>query len=1657
MAEKNRRLLSPKGLVYKPHIFSQTCQTHAIEPGVTLSEAIQQLDYPRQFEHQLQVYVDNKVVPQALWSKTVVQENQHIFVAFLPEGGDEEKNPFAFIASVALMVYAPIAGKKLAGFLGVGSTGAALLTAGFSLVGQAVINSVFPPPAVDFNQLGGRSAPESQNYRSDAARNKLELEAPVISLYGKHRIFPNYAASPFTVMSGDVQYIYMLFDAGYGKVDVSTQKFGQNRLLSAYQELELKIHQEFTAGDTLDFFTKDVFTETFALTVSKDTPRVVTTQLDCDEAQVDLTFGRGLTAFNDSGARSNRKVRIKINYRAVGSSNWAPIQSTKKVTYTNPDVVKAAGRFNAEMIINSFSQNVDTTFLMTASLRSLTNGRTRVQVYYNRYDTHITPDDYLVINNVRYSLINNSTWQGYANGSYWYQTFDVNKPLPRGYQAGTKVTFERAHNLVGNKTTTFSVVSESYAPKKGDAIRVNGSDYEIESVANAGAKVYNITITAPLNFNLEADRSAHNKNHSAAFGSNRTGAYVHYKDVELYDQNTYQIAVDIQRATAQSFTIGFNVRFDSPGQYELQVNRMTDDTTSDRVFDEFAVTQLRSLQYVSPISPEKPRTLIEMKVKVNEQINGLIEDYNFVGERHLQVGDGLGNYTLQATRNPAWIALDILTGDIAPRPLPFSRINHQSFKDFADWCAQENADGEPKFMCDFVMDFSTTVRQLVNQVVAVGRGLLIQVDGVYQIAIDQPKTTPKQMFTPRNINNFSGTRTYPDRKHFIKARFVDGESGYQLRNYKVYDDNYDESNSTTFESMDVFGVTRSRQAYEQTRWTMAQAISRSAEYTFTTDMEYLTCKRGDLVYLQHDVPRAGGLPARITDIINVPSTINNTPNNATHIYRRKFYFDRNMIPQSDGTHSLFVRNDSGDIKQINVTTVEGEPNALETANFWIGLLPSSIATYTDAQIGNLAVYGEPDSVVKECIVKEIMPQSNLAAELVLSDYAPSVFTADSGELPVYTPNFSDTEINSAAPGVVESVSVTQSIDYKDRHPNISISLTWNAPQNSSYAASFEIYVLNDENQYELVDVVTKAPYLYTNSTRQDQADIFNKKITFKILPVSNTGNKLDIKKIQPVEFTPTKDLAPPAAAANLKYEVIQNTLRLSWQNPSDVDFDGAEIRRSTKLQWENAQTVGATNHLQSQIDVEAVEAYYLVKTKDTSGNYSGAATLYFEKIAPKISGVDISALNGTLRFDISYVQGSAEIVKFRIFEKDGTDVLAQSESSILDLVYRADVAEDGVDFDVEIEDYIGQIARITSDKVFIFDGQEYFDFGYVLNDLDTEYLSNTEDAPTYAPTNGTAVKFKISSASGNHTTINSAAAISDLEMPSNVPHLSLASVANRIGTDSINEWANYAIPQGGSILDAVKNFNLHHVINTENHTSVRSLGNSGYTSANSLAKRCTVRFQYRFGLQYPYKRIAELLLDIKDPVIANTGGFPADEMPLIKKYVQSYSRRFSVYAHPIGNMTVYTDMTKHLVINNRALIKDALVFDIVYEVCNRTPGGTTNDIILAFDDDFLRVRALVGQNSGEADVTATGTNEVEWSDYFYDPLPSTTGTWDIRPQVTAIDVNRGFAQVTTRTEKRFQVELYDATGTRTTGKVRWTKSGILLSRAIDPSLETHQS
>lgn len=1630
MEKTDRGVLQTQGrLTYKPHIFSSACKSYTVSPGETIEDAIGRIDYPRDFKDLLRVYCDRQFIPQQSWGRYRLQAGSEVFVAFVPGKDDDGKNPLAFVASIALIVAAPVAGKGIAKWFGVTSeVGIALATAGFTLVGSSLINSVFPPPAADFNQLGGRSAPESQNYRSEAARNKLELETSVISLYGRHKMFPNYAASPYTVMSGDAQYIYMLFDAGYGRVDISEQKFGQERLVSAYEEAEVVVHKEFVAGDSLDFYTNDVFTDTFSLVVSKEVSRIVTTQLDTQEAQLDLTFTRGLVTFGNSANRVNRKVKIRINYRQVGQTNWLPLFSAPKVNFTS-DTVTRAGMYDSTIILDTLKR------ITPGDNRSevLVNGAYKLQtslgVFYTAYidsNTPIEVGDILIVQGIKYDILQSNRVQRGLIGAQRFEVL-INKNFP-GNLFSTRLVGEVIHPdpTAPQDTSTFQLHSPAYEPKPNDTIQINGRPYEIETVtAVSGFNTYQITTFDELQYDMAFDRQEYNYNRVKGLGQY---AYVSLKDVKVIDRVTAVAALEIERATAQNFTVGVNVVLPLQGQYEFQVIRETDDSSSDQTFDEFAITQLRSIQYVTPVAPDKPRTLIEMKVKVNEQINGIIEDYNFIGQRHLLVGDGLGGYTLQLTRNPAWIALDILTGDIAPRPLPLTKINHQSFKDFADWCDTLNADGEPKFMCDFVMDFETTVRQLVNQVVSVGRGVLIQTDGVYEIAIDQPKSTPKQLLTPRNTSGFNGSRSFPDRKDYINTRFVDPASGWKLRPIKVYDDGKDENNSTTFEAMDVFGVTRERQAWEQTRWTMAQAISRSTQYTVKTDMEYLTCKRGDLVYLQHDVPRAGGIPARL----NGKTVVSTGPG----LVKTEFYLDRDIVDQALPSYELFIRQGNGTITQVTAAEyyTAGGPNIFRSPE----RADTDPDPYADVFPGDLMVYGEADSTVRECIVKEIIPQDELAAELVLTDYAPEIQTADSGALPQYNPRFSRTEINAGAPGLVNSVQVTQDIEYKDRQPVISVSLTWNVPLNSTYAAAFEIYVLQDEG-YKLIDTVTQAPYLYIDSTRQDQLNIFGKPLTFKILAVSNTGNKLQLSQVEPVEFIPQKDNVAPAAPKNVRLSIVNGQLRLVWQNPGDVDLDGVEIRRSSSNQWDGGQTVSLTNFNVSQAEVEAVEAFYVLRARDTTGNLSTPISTFFRKVPPSISAVDVQVLGETIRFDISTVEGSGQLRKFRVYDSTGAFLLAESESSIFDVVGTADTELGSISFLVEVEDEIGQKVQFSTGAVQVFDGQEYYDFGDIpLGDIERIYSVNSQEGNALKVGDGLGIKFNITTGA---PTINDIVSDSRVITERTNPRASMNTLATTYA--NINDWASNVVPNGGSINDAVQNTNLT-LVNQEKHVSMRTLARSGFKNMNAMGQFAQARLRYTFGV----KRLRQLLVDVGEPT--KFGSFD----------VATYIVVFSSYINnPMFGGVLYLNPTRYPLIGNRALLKDVIAFDIVFEIKNTVPAGTTGIppalpiFEISFPPDYLRIRALIGQNSGEAEVANTpGGTEIEWTDYFYDPEGVLTEAWNIRPQATALDVNRGYVEVVSRSEKRFFAKVYDSAGVQTSGRIRWTKSGILLSQATPENL-----
>jgi hypothetical protein len=1285
-------------IFYKPHFFKSDTQKIEIQPGKTLLDHIPLLSVPAKHRDYLVVSVDGVNIPVGEWGKTLLHGDETVGVQLLPMGGDD-KNPLAFIAQIALLA---TTGSMVARW-GLTGTSAALVNAGLTVGGTLLINSVFPPPTV--NRDTRRDPKESQNFTAQAARNKLDPYGPQISVFGKTVLFPKYAAAPFTLSVGDVQYLYMIFDLGYGKVEPTSLKFGERGMLSAYEDLEYKLHQEFESGDSLEFFTDDVYTDPFALEVLQETPRVVTTTERTDEAIVNLTWPRGLVYFNDQGNRGFTSVDFKIEWKKNTDENYSVLADAKAFSVTH-DAVVPRDRHSAKYIVSTIRFDpVNGSSLPYDAVRYVGAlpqiGDTIVSVY-SPVPIDVGVDTFsLWYGTKKYGI---TKVKSYPNSS----RMDITLDASLGENAGARTSgfiYHGTATSISKGTDTIQVISSNYIPVPGDHfVFSQHSKHIIQSVTPIQTmdSGYSIVLESPLEFDIDGGQISQ----YAA----KLGVYASVGECYIQDQDTVGQDFNISRSTAEPFSVGISIKFSTQDQYDIRVTRITGDSASDRTINEFSITSLQSLTYQVPVAPRKPRTYIEMKVKVNEQLNGPIEDFNCIASRLLPVDDGQGNFTLAETSLAPWIIREILTGSIAPKPIATTQIHEQSFRDCETWCKQLNTDGEYKFQCDFVFDWDSTVRDLIQQIAATARASVIQVDGVYQIIIDQPKALRTQVFTSRNVSGYTGGRTITDRPDYVRASFTDREVGYKPQTGNVFDDDKTLANSTTFESQEHFGTVRWRQAWENTRWMMSQGIHRSNFHKFTTDIEGIICLKGDRVGFQHELPKQGGNPARIKSIAQVVV-------NATR--ETRITMDRDAVDNGFESYSVLIRESDGTVYVTAGASIEGVQIRMPD------IADSAPDPFTDSQPGDLIVYGEPDNTIIDCLVDDIEPLGDLASEITLVNYAPEIQTADSGTLGPYEHRRSNSNLIGAPPKPVISIKAHQSIEYKDRLPFISIWLTWVAATAGTYASQFEIYYQGPEDYESIIDKLpfplepklvsnTLSPrYQFLDSIRQDQVQVFGKSHFFWVIPVSTSGAKYPINKSSMVRVVPKKDDIAPGPVRNLRKSIKQGNLTILWTLPGDIDISYFEVRRADlgTSNWDDSQFLGnipypdlkVSDISQMRID-DPVDAAYLVAAVDTTGNRGDVSSIDFQGIIPTILSASARVVDGGVETEIEALPGDFPIVEFRVYSTHVNRILIGKSVSPIMFLPIAGVGN--MDVDIEVQNSRGDIVSINQ----VFDsveGQEW--------------------------------------------------------------------------------------------------------------------------------------------------------------------------------------------------------------------------------------------------------------------------------------------------------------------------------------------------------------
>lgn len=296
--------------------------------------------------------------------------------------------------------------------------------------------------------------------------------------------------------------------------------------------------------------------------------------------------------------------------------------------------------------------------------------------------------------------------------------------------------------------------------------------------------------------------------------------------------------------------------------YEYELWRVDDERRYDRYIGNtvFAGAQYwfaeKSIIYREGFA----KTLIEIRLKANEQLSGAVNQLNCIAKSYGLVPDGAGNWSLAITKNPAALALHVMTnGELSKRPYPKERIDWQAAEEFYHFCnnygfeyAAVRSDGERRAV-------------VVEDILRAGLGGLTTRNGKYSFAWDDPGSSYTDTATPFFCWGFEITRQYPIYPiHGLRVEFPNRDKDWQLDERIVYADGYNDTNAENIiawtpsdGNRGTSGVDSSDLIYKHARMNLARIVHRPETITWYTDWRSLDYTKGKKIAVSYDTYLVG--------------------------------------------------------------------------------------------------------------------------------------------------------------------------------------------------------------------------------------------------------------------------------------------------------------------------------------------------------------------------------------------------------------------------------------------------------------------------------------------------------------------------------------------------------------------------------------------------------------------------------------------------------------------------------------------------------------------------------------------------------------------------------------------------------------------------------
>lgn len=644
----------------------------------------------------------------------------------------------------------------------------------------------------------------------------------------------------------------------------------------------------------------------------------------------------------------------------------------------------------------------------------------------------------------------------------------------------------------------------------------------------------------------------------------------------------------VTASTAQSLRKSRRMKFPSTGQYDVRIKRLTNDTNDDKILDKAYLTAIKSISYVNPVN-FADISGTAMRIKATDQLSGAIDSYNVIASTYLKGYDAANDTWVDdvISSNPADIFRYVLQSPAFAKALPDERIDLDKLAEWWVYCDSE------KLTYDRVIDYDTSVDEILNDICAAGVATLSKVNNIYSVIIDNERPLIKGMVTPRNSWDYKGSIIYPDIPHALRVEFRNAEKGYETDERIVYADGYDENNAELYERLQFASCTDSELAYWYGRRYFATALLQPETHSFKMDFEHMTFNRGDRITLVNDVILVGVGQGRIKELI-----VNNV-NNPTQVLGFKVDDDLN-IPT--GVTNLAVR-----IRDNNVSrgyTYHLLENVDGVTNQFVFETP---ITYSNRPaIGSLCAFVE-DGKELDLIITGIKPSKDQSALITAVDYAPERFN------PLVTiPDWNSNITISAdfykpqAPILLGEVRTDESVMIRNSDGSLtSVAVISLLNKNE-----------NDVMPYVKVNLLDSTEWFVPTMLKSDSNELVitgledGKFYNFDIRYQRQSGLQLmsDPLLINNVEFIGGSTV--PGDVQNFTVTIRNGLGLFEWTPVDDIDASHYVLKYSSStssVTWENAQIVvdcvkGST------VTTVIHKGMYLIKAVDLLGYESANAT-----------------------------------------------------------------------------------------------------------------------------------------------------------------------------------------------------------------------------------------------------------------------------------------------------------------------------------------------------------------------------------------------------------------------------------------------------------------